>query len=49
MIGKAFGLSINKMQPVHLNVPMEEPLYDFINTPSIKIKTERKQNNPNIS
>ena len=48
MIGKAFGLSINKMQPVHLNVPMEEPLYDFINTPSIKIKTERKQNNPKV-
>ena len=23
----AFNLSINKMQPVHLNVPMEEPLY----------------------
>ena len=45
MIGKVFGLSINKMQPVHLNVPMEEPLYDFINTPSIKIKTETKQNN----
>ena len=45
MIGKAFSLSVNKMQPVHLNVPMEEPLYDFINTPSIKIKTERKQNN----
>ena len=44
MIGKAFGLSINKMQPVHLNVPMEEPLYDFINTPSIKIKTVRKKN-----
>ena len=44
MIGKVFGLSINKMQPVHLNVPMEEPLYDFINTPSIKIKTVRKKN-----
>ena len=39
MIGKVFSLSANKMQPVHLNVPMEEPLYDFINTPSIKIKT----------
>ncbi len=44
MIEKAFDLSINKMQPVHLNVPMEEPLYDFVNTPSIKIKTVRKQN-----
>ena len=24
IIEKAFNLSINKMQPVHLNVPMEE-------------------------
>ena len=48
MIEKAFDLSINKMQPVHLNVPMEEPLYDFVNTPSIKIKPVRKQNKAKV-
>ena len=48
MIEKAFDLSINKMQPVHLNVPMEEPLYDFVNTPSIKIKAVRKQNKAKV-
>ena len=42
MIEKAFNLSINKMQPVHLNVPMEEPLYDFIDSPSISIKLKKK-------
>ena len=42
MIEKAFNLSINKMKPVHLNVPMEEPLYDFIDSPSISIKLKKK-------
>ncbi len=42
MIEKAFNLSINKMQPVHLNVPMEEPLYDFIDSPSISIELKKK-------
>ena len=42
MIEKAFNLSINKMQPVHLNVPMEEPLYDFIDSHSISIKLKKK-------
>jgi 2-succinyl-5-enolpyruvyl-6-hydroxy-3-cyclohexene-1-carboxylate synthase len=48
MIQKAFNLSINKMQPIHLNVPMEEPLYDFVNTPSIKIKPVGKQNKAKV-
>ena len=38
----AFNLSINKMQPVHLNVPMEEPLYEFSDSPSISIKVKKK-------
>ena len=38
----AFNLSINKMQPVHLNVPMEEPLYEFVDAPSISIKVKKK-------
>ena len=38
----AFNLSINKMQPVHLNVPMEEPLYDFNDSPSISVKVKKK-------
>jgi len=38
----AFNLSINKMQPVHLNVPMEEPLYEFNHSPSISVKVKKK-------
>jgi len=38
----AFNLSINKMQPVHLNVPMEEPLYEFVDSPSISVKVKKK-------
>jgi len=38
----AFNLSINKMQPVHLNVPMEEPLYEFNDSPSISVKAKKK-------
>ena len=38
----AFNLSINKMQPVHLNVPMEEPLYEFNDSPSIRVKVKKK-------
>ena len=39
----AFNLSINKMQPVHLNVPMEEPLYEFNDSPSISVKVKKKK------
>jgi len=42
IIEKAFNLSLNKMQPIHLNVPMEEPLYDFISKPSVKVKILKK-------
>ena len=38
----AFNLSINKMQPVHLNIPMEEPLYEFNDSPSISVKVKKK-------
>ena len=38
----AFNLSINKLQPVHLNVPMEEPLYEFNDSPSISVKVKKK-------
>ena len=44
IIEKAFNLSLNNMQPVHLNVPMEEPLYDFQNLPSIKVNVQKKIN-----
>ena len=44
IIEKAFNLSLNNMQPVHLNVPMEEPLYDFENSPSIKVNVQKKIN-----
>ena len=44
IIEKAFNLSLNYMQPVHLNVPMEEPLYDFENSPSVKVNVQRKIN-----
>jgi len=47
IIETAFNLSINKMQPVHLNVPMEEPLYDFIDLPSVSVKVKKKiEKNP---
>ena len=42
IIETAFNLSINKMQPVHLNVPMEEPLYEFNDSPSISVKVKNK-------
>ena len=42
IIEKALNLSIDKMNPVHLNVPMEEPLYDFVELPSIKVKVKPK-------
>ena len=42
IIEVAFNLSINKMQPVHLNVPMEEPLYEFVDSPSINVKVKKK-------
>ena len=42
IIETAFNLSINKMQPVHLNVPMEEPLYEFNDSPSISVKVKKK-------
>ena len=42
IIETAFNLSINKMQPVHLNVPMEEPLYEFFDSPSISVKIKKK-------
>tara|TARA_B100000575_G_C23134774_1_gene658946 strand:+ start:1810 stop:3579 length:1770 start_codon:yes stop_codon:yes gene_type:complete len=49
IIETAFNLSINKMQPVHLNVPMEEPLYDFIDLPSISVKVKKKiKKNPSV-
>ena len=42
IIDIAFNLSNNKMQPVHLNVPMEEPLYEFNDLPSISVKVKKK-------
>ena len=42
IIDKAFNLALNKMQPIHLNVPMEEPLYEFSDSPTISIKTRKK-------
>ena len=42
IIETSFNLSINKMQPVHLNVPMEEPLYEFNDSPSISVKVKKK-------
>ena len=42
IIDKAFNLALNKMQPIHLNVPMEEPLYEFSDSPTISINTRKK-------
>lgn len=49
IIEEAFNLCINKMQPVHINVPMEEPLYDFIDSPFVKPRLERKFNKLKLS
>ena len=41
IIEEAFNLCLNNNKPIHLNIPMEEPLYDFIDSPSIKIKINK--------
>ena len=41
-IKKAFELCLKSNQPVHLNIPMEEPLYNFINHPDIVLSARKK-------
>ena len=40
---------INNNKPIHLNIPMEEPLYDFVSSPSIKINVRKKLLEPLVS
>ena len=42
IIEEAFNSCINNRKPIHLNIPMEEPLYDFTETPTIKINIRKK-------
>ena len=42
IIEEAFNNCVNNNKPIHLNIPMEEPLYDFVNSPSIKINVTKK-------
>lgn len=40
---KAFGISIEQMAPIHINIPLEEPLYNTTTTPIIqKVKSAKK-------
>ena len=41
IIEEAFNNCVNNNKPIHLNVPMEEPLYDFVSSPSIKINVRK--------
>ena len=34
---KALNTAINDKDPVHINVPFEEPLYDFISEPTVEV------------
>ena len=47
-IKKAFELCLKSNQPVHLNIPMEEPLYNFIDNPEI-VLTARKKVKPVVA
>ena len=40
-IKKAFELCLKSNQPVHLNIPMEEPLYNFIDQPEIVLSARK--------
>ncbi|MFS4455748.1 2-succinyl-5-enolpyruvyl-6-hydroxy-3-cyclohexene-1-carboxylic-acid synthase [Maribacter sp. 2304DJ31-5] len=50
-LNRAINVSIHKQLPVHINVPFEEPLYDFLLSPSVypKIVFEEAGNNVDIS
>ena len=41
-IADLFAKTLEFSRPVHLNVPLEEPLSDFVNQPSIKVKSKIK-------
>ena len=41
-IKKAFDLCLQSKKPVHLNIPMEEPLYNFIEQPEITLSSRKK-------
>ena len=41
-IKKAFELCLKSNQPVHLNIPLEEPLYNFIDQPEIVLSARKK-------
>ena len=43
-IKKAFELCLKSNQPVHLNIPLEEPLYNFIDQPEIVLSARKKPN-----
>lgn len=40
-LNKIFNDCIEKSSPVHLNVPLEEPLYEFLDKPSISVKKSK--------
>ena len=42
IIADLFAKTLEFSRPVHLNVPLEEPLSDFVNQPSIEVKCKIK-------
>ena len=42
IIADLFAKTLEFSKPVHLNVPLEEPLSDFVNQPSIEVKSKIK-------
>ena len=42
IITSLFGKTLHFLKPVHLNVPLEEPLSDFVNQPSFEVQSKIK-------
>lgn len=46
-INTAIFKSIHKSGPVHINVPFDEPLYEFVDSLSVKVKPVKMENKSN--
>jgi len=40
LVYSSFFKAVHLKKPVHINVPFEEPLYDFVSSPSVKISSK---------
>ena len=48
LLNKRFNESFVFRKPVHINIPLEEPLYDFIETPCVNLNNKVKFNNEKL-